>query len=137
MLDYRGAGGWVRLSIDDTGGRGAVQSVQVRTSGTTSWQSLQNTWGAEWETSSAPPPPLDFRITTGEPLVSFHLMQGAGQAAISAHMPGAAGFACVARNLHAFDTPRLTAIDNGEAVVAASVIKTSSAISTSGAPAVQ
>ncbi|KDD76131.1 hypothetical protein H632_c342p0 [Helicosporidium sp. ATCC 50920] len=62
VLDYQGAGAWLRLSIVDTGGRGAVKAVMTRTSGTDSWVQLTNTWGAQWELPSAPAPPLDFKI---------------------------------------------------------------------------
>ena len=43
-------------------GRGAVKTVQVKGSDSSSWQTLNNIWGAAWETSYVPKPPLDFRI---------------------------------------------------------------------------
>ena len=30
-MDFRGAGGWLRLAVDNTGGRAAVSSVAVKT----------------------------------------------------------------------------------------------------------
>ena len=61
-MDYRGAGGWIRLSIDDTGGRAAVKSVAVKGSGSGDWKPLDNSWGATWELSSAPAAPLSFKV---------------------------------------------------------------------------
>eukprot|EP00887_Chlorella_sp_A99_P003760 scaffold7.g3760.t1 len=80
VLDYRGAGGWVRLSIDTTGGRGSVQSVAVKNSASASWQQLANSWGAQWETASAPSAPLDFKIQCddGETVVASGVIKQAG-----------------------------------------------------------
>ena len=52
------------LGVQDTGGRGSVQSVSVMgsTPGAT-WQPMNNVWGAAWEVAAAPTPPLSFRIT--------------------------------------------------------------------------
>ena len=61
-MDYRGAGGWIRLAIDTTGGRAAVKSVHVKGSGSADWQPLTNSWGATWEMPSAPAPPLSFKV---------------------------------------------------------------------------
>ena len=45
----------------DTAGRGSVKLVQIK--GTNSnWTSLNNYWGAAWETGQVPEPPLDLRI---------------------------------------------------------------------------
>lgn len=67
-MDYRGANGWIRLSIDDTGGRAAVRSVAVR-GGSGDWKPLANSWGATWEMGSAPAPPLSFKVRSLHPLV--------------------------------------------------------------------
>jgi len=61
-MNFDGAGGWIRLSVDDTGGRGAVKAVYVKGSNTNNWALLTNTFGAAWETSSSPAPPLDFKF---------------------------------------------------------------------------
>ncbi|GAB4819913.1 hypothetical protein N2152v2_006959 [Parachlorella kessleri] len=66
VLDFAGSNGWLRLNIQDTGGRGAVKTVQVKGSNSGSWQPLTNSWGATWELSNAPSPPLDFKITTDD-----------------------------------------------------------------------
>jgi hypothetical protein len=50
--------------LQTTGGRGAVKSVHVKGSNSGSWIPMTNTWGAAWELSSAPAPPLDFKIVT-------------------------------------------------------------------------
>ena len=57
-----GAGGWIRLSIDNTGGRAAVNSVSVKGGDGGDWKLLKNSWGATWEMSSAPAPPLSFKV---------------------------------------------------------------------------
>ena len=62
-MDYRGAGGWLRLAIDNAGGRAAVASVAVKGGGG-DWQPLHNSWGATWEAASAPQPPLSFRVSS-------------------------------------------------------------------------
>ena len=62
VMDFAGAGGWIRLAVDDTGGRGAVKELYVKGSNQQNWQSMKNTWGAAWETSSSPAPPLDFKF---------------------------------------------------------------------------
>ena len=62
VMDFGGAGQWLRLAIDDTGGRAAVTSVAVRGAGDAAWRELTNTWGAAWELPSAPQPPLSFRV---------------------------------------------------------------------------
>lgn len=47
--------------VQDAAGSGAVKLVQIK--GTNSnWQSLNNVWGASWETGQVPQPPLDFRV---------------------------------------------------------------------------
>lgn len=45
----------------DAAGRGAVKLVQVK-GPNTDWESMNNVWGASWESTSVPMPPLDFRI---------------------------------------------------------------------------
>jgi hypothetical protein len=62
VKDFAGANGWIRLSVDDTGGRGAVKELYVKGSGESDWRAMDNTWGAAWELSSAPAPPLDFKF---------------------------------------------------------------------------
>ncbi len=45
----------------DAAGRGSVKLVQVKGSNS-DWESMNNVWGASWESTSVPAPPLDFRI---------------------------------------------------------------------------
>ena len=47
--------------VQDAADRGAVQSVQVK-GPSTSWQDLDNVWGASWETGQVPEGPLDLHI---------------------------------------------------------------------------
>lgn len=48
------------------GASGAINAVEVRGSGQGAWEGLQNTWGAAWESYSAPNYPLDVRITNDQ-----------------------------------------------------------------------
>ena len=48
-------------ALQDAADRGAVQSVQVK-GPSTSWQDLNNVWGASWETGHVPEGPLDLHI---------------------------------------------------------------------------
>jgi len=72
VKDFAGANGWIRLSVDDTGGRGAVKELYVKGNGQNDWRSMDNTWGAAWELSSAPAPPLAFKFVCddGEEVVA-------------------------------------------------------------------
>jgi Expansin C-terminal domain len=45
------------------GGNSGISSVQLRGSGDSSWTDLVNIWGAEWEASQTPTPPMDIHIT--------------------------------------------------------------------------
>lgn len=47
--------------MQDAAGRGAIKLVQVK-GPDCDWQSMVNVWGASWESTSVPQPPLDFRI---------------------------------------------------------------------------
>jgi hypothetical protein len=60
--NFAGAGGWIRLTVDDTGGRGSVKELLVKGSSEKEWKKLDNTFGAAWETSSSPSVPLDFKF---------------------------------------------------------------------------
>lgn len=61
-MDFKGQGGWIRLSIDNTGGYAGITSVAVQGSDGGAWQPLTNSWGATWELPSAPAPPLSFKV---------------------------------------------------------------------------
>ncbi len=49
------------LCVQDAAGRGSVKLVQIKGSNS-DWESLNNVWGASWETGQVPDLPLDFRI---------------------------------------------------------------------------
>ncbi|GAB4819909.1 hypothetical protein N2152v2_006955 [Parachlorella kessleri] len=66
VMDFVGNNRWLRITIDDTGGRGSVTQVYVRTSGAKDWTPMVNKWGAAWELGQAPSPPLDFKVTTDD-----------------------------------------------------------------------
>lgn len=66
VMNFGGGGQWLRLAITDTGGYASVQSVSVKSSSGSNWQTMDNTWGAVWESGSAPTAPLDFQITCSD-----------------------------------------------------------------------
>ncbi len=66
VMDFVGGGRWIRLAVDDTGGRGQVTQVSVRSSGSGAWIPMVNKWGAAWELGQAPSPPLDFKFETDD-----------------------------------------------------------------------
>ena len=66
VMDFRGDGGFLRLSVQDAGAAGAVAKVEVRGAGSDAWQALTNTWGAAWETGTAPSAPLSFRVSLSD-----------------------------------------------------------------------
>ena len=61
--------------VQDAANRGSVKNVQVKGSNS-NWETLNNVWGASWETGQVPATPLDFRIQddqgvdVGHPLLS-------------------------------------------------------------------
>ncbi|EIE24495.1 hypothetical protein COCSUDRAFT_46828 [Coccomyxa subellipsoidea C-169] len=67
------SGSYLRLVLTQVGGSDGVKSVEVSKSGSGSWIKMDSAWGANWQTSSAPAPPLDLRITPNDgsaPLVA-------------------------------------------------------------------
>eukprot|EP00775_Hariotina_reticulata_P002237 gene2237-2549_t len=71
VSDYRAEeGGWIRMTFKNLAGDGGLTAVELAKSATTSaagptrsWQQLQNTFGANWEASTLPTPPMDIRLT--------------------------------------------------------------------------
>lgn len=59
--------------VQQVGARGDVAQVQVKGENDADWQSLTNTWGADWETPTSPGPPIDMRIVAddGSEVASF------------------------------------------------------------------
>jgi Expansin C-terminal domain len=80
VADFSGSGGWIRLSVDDTGGRGAVKQLYVKGSGESDWRAMDNTFGAAWELSSSPSVPLDFKFVCddGEEVVASGVVKQNG-----------------------------------------------------------
>ncbi|KAK9909331.1 hypothetical protein WJX75_000656 [Coccomyxa subellipsoidea] len=67
------SGSYLRLVLLEVGGSDGVKSVEVSKSGSGSWIKMDTAWGANFQTSSAPSPPLDLRITPNDgsaPLVA-------------------------------------------------------------------
>jgi hypothetical protein len=62
-----GADKWLRLFVEQAGGKAEVQKVQIRPSGgSAAWIDLNNKWGSAWEMSNAPGFPLDVNIVGAE-----------------------------------------------------------------------
>jgi len=63
VMDFSGQGGWIRLTVDDTGGRGAIQGIWVSSSNDAgNWIKMENRWGAAYELNNSPAPPLNFKF---------------------------------------------------------------------------
>lgn len=68
-------GGYIRLALESVAGSGSITAIELRQSPVvreadgvlkmsgSSFKSMQNTYGARWELSGFPDPPLDVRIT--------------------------------------------------------------------------
>ncbi|CAK0756698.1 hypothetical protein CVIRNUC_002477 [Coccomyxa viridis] len=78
--ENRGAGGWIRLQVKDAANRGSVKNVQIKGSNS-NWQTLNNVWGASWETGQVPATPLDFRIQDdqGIDVTAYSVIKSNGQ----------------------------------------------------------
>ncbi|KAL4440660.1 hypothetical protein ABPG77_000369 [Micractinium sp. CCAP 211/92] len=75
-------GGWLRLALTQVAGAGDIASIQLAPSQSPeAWRPMQRSFGATWELSSLPPPPLDLKATdaTGQTVVARQVLQQAGQ----------------------------------------------------------
>lgn len=81
-----GVGGWLRLVVEKTAGFGGISLVQMRTSGTGSWLSLQNEFGSAWEISNTPGLPWDFQFTS-DSKQSIQAMSLVGQNGVVGSIP--------------------------------------------------
>ena len=73
---------WLRLFVEQAGGKAEVKQVQIRPSGgSAAWIDLTNKWGSAWEISKAPPYPLDVNIVgaEGDTVTSYGVLASAGQ----------------------------------------------------------
>lgn len=73
---------WLRLFVEQAGGKAEVKQVQIRPSGgSAAWIDLTNKWGSAWEISKAPPYPLDVNIigAEGDTVTSYGVLTSAGQ----------------------------------------------------------
>ena len=73
---------WLRLFVEQAGGKAEVKQVQIRPSGgSAAWIDLTNKWGSAWEVSKAPPYPLDVNIVgaEGDTVTSYGVLASAGQ----------------------------------------------------------
>ncbi|WIA07996.1 hypothetical protein OEZ85_007467 [Tetradesmus obliquus] len=84
IQDYRATlGGWIRLAFKNVAGDAGLTAVELASAGSdfraqarvlnasSPWLSMANSFGAVWEASQLPEPPLDIRITNsvGEKVV--------------------------------------------------------------------
>lgn len=53
---------WLRLFVEQAGGKATVKQVKIRTAGASDWIDLENKWGGAFEYSHAPTYPLDVMI---------------------------------------------------------------------------
>jgi hypothetical protein len=73
---------WLRLFVEQAGGKAEVKQVQIRPSGgSAAWIDLTNKWGSAWEVPKAPPYPLDVNIVgaEGDTVTSYGVLVSAGQ----------------------------------------------------------
>eukprot|EP00879_Flechtneria_rotunda_P012123 GHRR01012661.1.p1 GENE.GHRR01012661.1~~GHRR01012661.1.p1 ORF type:complete len:114 (+),score=31.30 GHRR01012661.1:935-1276(+) len=75
------AGGYIKLSLKNVAGSGGITSVQLAQTGSTAYRPMNNTYGAEWEISIVPAPPLDIKVTNqqGQSVVLRGIITKAGQ----------------------------------------------------------
>ncbi|KAF6259123.1 hypothetical protein COO60DRAFT_1044380 [Scenedesmus sp. NREL 46B-D3] len=93
IQNYRATlGGWLRLAFKNVAGDAALTAVELAPAGSdfsaasctlntsSPWLALDNTYGAVWEASNFPEPPLDLRITNsvGEKVVIKNAIAVAG-----------------------------------------------------------
>ncbi|KAI7843972.1 hypothetical protein COHA_002510 [Chlorella ohadii] len=81
---YQVAGGsWLRLALKDVAGSGDIVGVSLAPSSSPdAWTPMQHSFGAAWEASNLPPPPLDLQATdsSGQQVVARRVLQQAGAA---------------------------------------------------------
>ncbi|KAK9841723.1 hypothetical protein WJX74_010883 [Apatococcus lobatus] len=69
LIDYRpSAGGFLKFSVKNVAGSGGLSGVAVKGSASPSaaFIPMTNTYGAVWELSNLPPPPLDIQLTNAQ-----------------------------------------------------------------------
>ncbi|KDD76851.1 hypothetical protein H632_c86p0, partial [Helicosporidium sp. ATCC 50920] len=59
-------GGWLKLEVENLAGSNILSGVEVRGEGDESWRPMTHTFGAAWEMSMLPFPPLDVRVTASD-----------------------------------------------------------------------
>ncbi|CAL8466633.1 g6169 [Coccomyxa elongata] len=93
VLEYRPtSGGYIKITPLETAGVATVSSVDYKASSAadSTYQPLKNTYGAVWEASGTPAPPLDFQLTdsAGHVVVARGLaFQAAGDIPTSVQFP--------------------------------------------------
>ncbi|BDA41084.1 probable Expansin-B17 at N-terminal half [Coccomyxa sp. Obi] len=93
VLEYRPtSGGYIKITPLDTAGVATVSSINTKASSADAsmYQPLKNTYGAVWEASGLPAPPLDFQLTdsAGHTVVAMGLaFQAAGDLPTSVQFP--------------------------------------------------
>lgn len=72
---------WLRLFVEQAGGKAEVTKVQIRPANSQSgWIDLTNKWGSAWEMSNAPGFPLDVNIvgTDGDTVTAYGVLTDKG-----------------------------------------------------------
>ena len=63
LFDVSSGAEFDRTFVQKAGGRAVTTKVELQGSDGGGWQSMNNVWGASWEMSSTPKPPLNIRVT--------------------------------------------------------------------------
>ncbi|KAL3135114.1 expansin-like protein [Trebouxia sp. C0010 RCD-2024] len=66
-----GVGLWLRLLITTVANKGTVSDVKCQGAGSSSWQSMTNTYGAAWEVDNSPAYPMSLQVTSGSQTVTL------------------------------------------------------------------
>ena len=71
------------LLLQQTGAAGSIKAVQLQ-GGNSNWVGMTNVWGAAWELTNAPAPPLSVHIVgdDGQEVGFLHSCCPAAQAAV-------------------------------------------------------
>eukprot|EP00884_Botryococcus_braunii_P000413 jgi/Botrbrau1/10372/Bobra.146_2s0010.1 len=69
---------WLRLFVEQAGGKATVKQVKIRTAGASDWINLENKWGGAFEYSHAPTYPLDVMIVGDDGPVVAHSALNSG-----------------------------------------------------------
>ena len=71
----------ILATLQEVGGPGSIKLVQVEGADGQGWHNMANSYGAAWELSQMPPPPLDLRIVdaNGNEVTAIGIINQNGQ----------------------------------------------------------